>query len=146
MGKAVVGVPLYLLTTLAYASMFLMKVQSKWKLANFDIRYDEMVALIERTVALLSDTRRSVRHVAPYIGRGLSNMLDKIKEQEMKFQQQQDSNQPVVGPWAEANVWQGEDWNGWMFGGDSEMMEQAGLGQDYYPLNMLDVLDSQMPF
>ncbi|CAM1501228.1 Fc.00g103900.m01.CDS01 [Cosmosporella sp. VM-42] len=146
MGKAVIGVPLYLLTTIAYASMFLLKVQSKWKLANFDIHYDEVVALIERIVTLLSDTQRSIRHLAPYIGRGLNNILQRLKEQEAKSQQQQDSHQSIAGPWAEANAWQDQDWNSWMFGGDGDVMEQAGTGQDYYPLNMLDVLNSQMPF
>ncbi|CAI0650523.1 unnamed protein product [Colletotrichum noveboracense] len=80
MRRAVIGVPLYLLTTIAYAAMFLMKVYMQWKPAKVDIRYDSVVDLIERIVVLLKEQSRCTRHVAHYIGHGLNNMLQKFKE------------------------------------------------------------------
>ncbi|WQF82063.1 hypothetical protein CDEST_07077 [Colletotrichum destructivum] len=162
MRRAVIGVPLYLLTTIAYAAMFLMKVHAQWKAARLDVRYDDVVDLIERVVLLLEETNRCARHVAHYIGRGLSNMLDKFKErgpqmqqQMMQQQQQQQQQQRQYGGgggdgqpgqgmppvWNEGEM--SQDWNQWMFSG--EMMNNFGMGPEQYPLNMLDLLNSQMP-
>lgn len=150
MRRAVIGVPLYLLTTIAYAAMFLMKVHAQWKPARLDIRYDDVVPLIERVVQLLEETNRCARHVAHYIGRGLSNMLDKFKErgpQERQYMaggqpgQPGHPGQPLPPAWNEGEM--SQDWNHWMFGGD--MMNNFGVGTEQYPLNMLDLLNSQMP-
>ena len=138
MRRAVIGVPLYLLTTIAYACMFLMKAQSQWKSANLDICYDDVVSLMERTVGLLVETHACVRHVAHYIGRGLNSMLEKFKDR--ATQEQLHSSQPMAQHWAEGEM--GQDWNHWMFGGD--MMDQISVGPQY-PLSLLDVLNSQMP-
>ncbi|KAK2016891.1 hypothetical protein LZ32DRAFT_53627 [Colletotrichum eremochloae] len=150
MRRAVIGVPLYLLTTIAYAAMFLMKVHAQWKPARLDIRYNEVVNLIERVVQLLEETNRCARHVAHYIGRGLSSMLDKFKErgpQERQYitggqpGQPAQPGQPIPQVWNEGVM--GQDWNQWMFSG--EMMNNYGMGPEQYPLNMLDLLNSQMP-
>ncbi|OLN87248.1 Transcriptional activator of proteases prtT 2 [Colletotrichum chlorophyti] len=153
MRRAVIGVPLYLLTTIAYAAMFLMKVHAQWKPAKLDVHYEEVVSLIDRVVVLLEESHRCVRHVAHYIGRGLSNMLDKFKERGPQERQQAvggqpaqpgQPGQPMPQVWNEGDMVQQQlDWNHWMFGGD--MMNNFGMGQEQYPLNLLDVLNSQMP-
>lgn len=170
MRRAVIGVPLYLLTTMSYACLFLMKCQSQWKSANLNIHHGDVVALIESTVQLLEDTRSCVRHVAHYLGRGLRGMLDKLKEhndaeqQQMQMQihtmqQQQQSpyNNDKNGSMTttgdasmqSANLWaqgQGQawpDWNSWMFGSTGNgMMPQYGLAPEY---NFLGALNSQLP-
>ncbi|KAH7017114.1 hypothetical protein EDB80DRAFT_772593 [Ilyonectria destructans] len=145
MRRSVIGVPLYLLTTISYASMFLMKVQLHWKQANFALRGDEVILLMERTVVLLDETRQCVRHVAHYIGRGLNNMLQKLKERERQDEQATPSSNPAAPiAWTETprDGWQSTDWSGWVFDGD--MMGQFD-GIDHNPLNMLDLLHSQLP-
>lgn len=151
MRRAVIGVPLYLLTTMAYACLFLMKCQSQWKSANLNIHHGDVVALIESTVQLLEDTRSCVRHVAHYLGRGLRGMLEKLKEhndaerqqlQQMQQQQHQQAFDDKSGSVAmqSANIWaqgQGQawpDWNSWM--------PQYTLAPEY---NFLGALNSQLP-
>lgn len=86
--KAVIGVPLYLLTTIAYASIFLMKVCSKWKANNFEVSSVEVVELIEAIVSLLNDTPDCPRHVNHYIAKGLHSMLEKFRSGETMTQMQ----------------------------------------------------------
>lgn len=140
MRKAVIGVPLYLLTTIAFASMLLMKVQSRWKFAQLDISLDAVTSLIEGIISLLNDNHGCVRHLACYIGRGLRTMLDKLKRDEAQEQQRLSASQSSPQSWVGSNMVQ--DWNQWMF--SSEMMPQFG-DHEYYPLDVLEVLNSQMP-
>ncbi|EEY20207.1 conserved hypothetical protein [Verticillium alfalfae VaMs.102] len=146
MRRAVIGVPLYLLTAMAYAAIFLMKVQSEWKAAEFNISFSEVVTLIEATVSLLNDSQACVRHVAHFLGKGLNTMLEKFKEREamLQAQAQQQQNEQFVQQqgWAAQDAQQG--WNNWMLGGAPEV-EPFGIGAEYYPLGILDVLGSQMP-
>ncbi|KAH7363480.1 hypothetical protein B0T11DRAFT_329451 [Plectosphaerella cucumerina] len=130
MRRAVVGVPLYLLTTIAYAAIFLMKVQSEWRAAGFRIAHDEVVPLLEAVVAVLNESRACARHVAHHLGKGLGAMLVKFKEREAMHQAQL---QQAQQPWMDAHAQAG--WSDWML---------AGADQEYYP-TWLDVLGSQMP-
>ncbi|KAM0330222.1 hypothetical protein ACHAQA_004397 [Verticillium albo-atrum] len=155
MRRAVIGVPLYLLTAMAYAAIFLMKVQSEWKAAEFNISFTEVVTLLEATVSLLNDSQGCVRHVAHYLGKGLNTMLEKFKDREAMLQQQaqmaadgqqqqqqaQQQQQQFAQGWSQDAQ---QSWNNWMLGGAPEV-DQFGIGAEYYPLGMLDVLGSQMP-
>ncbi|TDZ27780.1 Transcriptional activator of proteases prtT [Colletotrichum spinosum] len=152
MRRAVIGVPLYLLTTIAYAAMFLMKVYTQWKPAKVDIHYDDVVSLIERVVGLLGETSRCTRHVAHYIGRGLNNMLDKFKErgsQEQRYYAAAGQAGQVAGPPGPGQpvpqVWPEElvtNWDTLMFSADPNF----GMGPEYQqPYNFLESLHSQMP-
>ncbi len=144
MRASIIGVPLYLLTTMAYACLFLMKCQAQWKSANLNISYEEVVLLIEGAIAVLNATRPCVRHVAHYLGNGLGTMLEKFKEHH-------NLDRPILGDgdqsaaaqqvWSQGEMW--PDWNVWMFG-NGDLSQQA-LNQDNYGLNFLDALNSQMP-
>lgn len=141
MRRAVIGVPLYLLTTISYACMFLVKVRLHWKHAGFALRGDEVVRLVEEVVVLLDETKPYVRHVAHYIGRGLNTILQKLKEEEV---QSQETQVPAVA-WAEGHAgggWQGSDWSSWAFNVDA-MGHLESVEPD--PLYMLDMLQSQLP-
>ncbi|KAK2609098.1 hypothetical protein QQS21_002325 [Conoideocrella luteorostrata] len=144
MRPAVVGVPLYLLTTIAYACVFLMKAQTQWRSASLNIGYEGVVSVIEGIVALLDETSPCVRHVAHYLGRGLNGMLKKFREHNAADRQQvQQNGQPVPLPYADGGVW--PDWNSWMFGA-TNMPSQFPLDQEQqYGLSFLDALSSQMP-
>jgi hypothetical protein len=143
MRRSVTGVPLYLLTTIAYACLFLMKAQTQWRSASLDIRYENVASVIQGIVILLGETSPCVRHVAHYLGRGLNGMLDKFKEHNAMEKQQVQNGQPAAPPYAEGGVW--PDWNSWIFGAPS-MPNQFRLDQDQqYGLSFLDALSSQMP-
>lgn len=147
MRRAVIGVPLYLLTTISYAGIFLMKVQSEWRAAGFNINYEEVVSLLEAVVSMLNESQACARHLANYLGKGLNSMLGKFKEREARYQeqllqaQQQQQEQFPDQPWIGTQP----GWNDWMMGGP-EMVEEYGMGNaEYYPWQLLDVLGSQMP-
>lgn len=144
MRSAVIGVPLYLLTTIAYACLFLMKAQTQWKSAQLDIRYESVASIIEGIVVLLEETSPCVRHVAHHLGRGLNGMLAKFrKHNAMERQQIQQNGQSVPLPYADGGAW--PDWNSWMFG-TTNMPNQFPLDQEQqYGLSFLDALSSQMP-
>ncbi|KAM3472273.1 hypothetical protein MY8738_008930 [Beauveria namnaoensis] len=144
MRASIIGVPLYLLTTMAYACLFLMKCQAQWKSANLNISYEEVVPLIEGAIAVLNATRPCVRHVAHYLGNGLGSMLGKFKEHynlDMGKPENGDQSASAQQVWPQGEMW--PDWNVWMFG-NGELSQQS-LTQDNYGLNFLDALNSQMP-
>ncbi|KAG5928065.1 hypothetical protein E4U42_001303 [Claviceps africana] len=144
MRPAVIGMPLYLLTTIAYACLFLMKAQTQWRLANLNIRYETVSSVIEGVVALLEETSPCTRHVAHSLGRGLDGMLKRFQERNtMERQQQMRPNGQNV-PLAHAGgvVW--PDWNSWMFE-TAGMPDQFPLDMEQHGLNLLDALSSQMP-
>lgn len=142
MRRAVIGVPLYLLTTMAYAALFLMKCQSQWSSANLDITHDGVLHLIEGTVTLLEETKSCVRHVAHYIGRGLRGMLDKFKERTKTEQDLSAATALTNNNGAQGLAWPDEnwpEWNSWMFG---DAVGGYGWAPEY---NFLGALNSQMP-
>lgn len=128
MRRAVIGVPLYLLTAITYACLFLMKVQSQWNQAEFDIDYGRVVELVERTIAMLNNARQCVRHVTHYIGTGLNSILQKVQEREAQEGQQSFGQVSANTQWEEI-----PGWGSW----------GAEAGVDY--LGMLDTLYLQMP-
>ncbi|KFG78669.1 putative fungal specific transcription factor [Metarhizium anisopliae] len=143
MRRAVLGVPLYLLTTIAYACLFLMKAQTQWRSANLNIRHETVASTIEGIIILLEETSPCVRHVAHYLGRGLNGMLQKFKEHNAMEKQQVQNGQPVPVSYADGGAW--PDWNSWMFG-TANVPNQFGSDQDQqYGLSFLDALSSQMP-
>uniref|UniRef100_A0A0B7K4U7 Xylanolytic transcriptional activator regulatory domain-containing protein n=1 Tax=Bionectria ochroleuca TaxID=29856 RepID=A0A0B7K4U7_BIOOC len=144
--KAVVGVPLYLLTTVSHASIFLMKVHSKWRSANFQVGFHEIVHLIEAIVVLLDDTRGCSRHVNQYIANGLRSMLEKFRRwetsNELQMQAPANDSNMLLG-WNESRQGWGTETD-WGFGG-AGLSDQFGFGSDYYHMDLLGILGSQMP-
>ncbi|CAG9987006.1 unnamed protein product [Clonostachys byssicola] len=144
--KAVVGVPLYLLTTISHASIFLMKVHSKWRSANFQVGFHEIVHLIEAIVVLLDDTRGCSRHVNQYIANGLRSMLEKFRRwetsNELQLQTPANDSNMLLG-WNESRQGWGTETD-WGFGA-AGLSDQFGFGSDYYHMDLLGILGSQMP-
>ncbi|KAG6015815.1 hypothetical protein E4U54_002896 [Claviceps lovelessii] len=145
MRPAVIGVPLYLLTTIAYACLFLMKAQTQWKSANLNIRYENVATVMEGIVALLEETSPCVRHVAHYLGRGLNGMLKKFQQRNMmeRQQQMQQNGQPVSLAHVDGVGW--PDWNNWMFGAVNVPSQFPMDTEQQHGLSLLDTLSSQMP-
>lgn len=146
MRRAVIGVPLYLLTTISYACLFLMKAQTQWRSANLNVRYEDVASIIEGTVVLLEETSPCVRHVAHYLGRGLGGMLKRFKDHnamESQPLQTGQAGQALPQPYVAGGTW--PDWNSWMFG-QANLPNQFAVDQEQqYGLNFLDALNSQMP-
>ncbi|KAG6280706.1 hypothetical protein E4U47_006598 [Claviceps purpurea] len=145
MRPAVIGVPLYLLTTIAFACLFLMKAQTQWRSANLNIRYESVAAIIEGIVVLLEETSPCVRHVAHYLGRGLHGMLRKFQERHaLETQKQiQQVGESVSISYVDGGVW--PDWNSWMFGTANMSSEYPLDAEQQHGLSFLDALSSQMP-
>lgn len=78
MRRALVGTPLYVHTMIAFASVFLMKVATKWnRIMGFNIEhsYVNVSRLLENMVVLLKSSVTSDRHVLHHIAAGLEKML-----------------------------------------------------------------------
>ncbi|KAM5353395.1 hypothetical protein ACJ41O_000045 [Fusarium nematophilum] len=133
MRKAVLGMPLYLLTTITYACLFLIKLQSQWTPAQLNICTADVVDVVERTTTLLHNTHHCERHVIHYVKTGLSSMLRTLKEHHIQEGREDQNLQDAGVQWLEETVWDGEDWKNW-FNGDA--MEQSS--------SILDLLNYQM--
>ncbi|KAK8166541.1 hypothetical protein IWX90DRAFT_216304 [Phyllosticta citrichinensis] len=82
--SSIVGVPLYLSTTITFSTVFLMKVHSNWRSANLNTNFSVIVELVERIIKLLSGAKASEHHVSLHTARGLAHMLKKFKEREAR--------------------------------------------------------------
>ncbi|KAL4899067.1 hypothetical protein BDW74DRAFT_171756 [Aspergillus multicolor] len=80
--RSLVGAPLYVHTMIAMASVFLMKVATKWnRLMGLNIEYAFVSRLLGRIVGLLKSAITSERHLLKHIARGLNEMLQRLKPQ-----------------------------------------------------------------
>jgi hypothetical protein len=144
MRRAVVGVPLYLLTTIAYSSIFLIKVCSSWRTVVVQPSVDDVVGLVAPVISMLNATQGYARHVAHYIGQGLSTMLDRFKSGESAKNVIMPPN-PVNRTWETSQESSRQspqqEWDlnyNWMMG------DQLGMGLEYYPGDLLGIIGSQM--
>ncbi|KAL7769782.1 hypothetical protein ACKLNR_001166 [Fusarium oxysporum f. sp. zingiberi] len=143
MRRAVVGVPLYLLTTIAYSSIFLIKVCSSWRAVVVHLSVEDVVNLVGPIISMLNATQAYARHVAHYIGQGLSTMLDRFKsgESARNVLMPQDPNNRTSEVPQDSRPAQQQDWDlsySWMMG------DQLGMGLEYYPGDLLGIIGSQM--
>ncbi|KAK7421722.1 hypothetical protein QQZ08_009810 [Neonectria magnoliae] len=78
MRRALLGTPLYVHTMIAFASVFLMKVATKWNRPmgfNIEHSYLNVSHLLEKMIILLKSSITSDRHVLHHIANGLEKML-----------------------------------------------------------------------
>lgn len=88
--RALVGTPLYVHTMIAFASVFLMKVATKWnRIMGFNIEhsYLNVSHLLEKMIVLLKSSVTSDRHVLHHIAAGLEKMLAKMTMEAEKEEQ-----------------------------------------------------------
>lgn len=67
---------------IAFTSVFLMKVATKWNTVGFNIDSSFVWDLLDRVIHLLKTTITSKRHLLSHIGAGLENMRLRLLEQE----------------------------------------------------------------
>jgi hypothetical protein len=80
MRNSVVGVPLYLHTSITFAAVFLLKVELQLKeigLVALDLTLS--FGLLENIIDLLSHSKAGERHLAYHISQGLKKMLRKFQ-------------------------------------------------------------------
>lgn len=94
--KAIVGVPLYLSTTITFSTVFLMKVHSNWRSAQLNTNFGLIVDLVERVIKLLSDAKAGDRHVSTHTARGLAHMLKKFKDREARVMHAHAKRNPSI--------------------------------------------------
>ncbi|KAH8649073.1 hypothetical protein BX600DRAFT_404159, partial [Xylariales sp. PMI_506] len=79
MRRAMVGTPLYVHTMIAFASVFLMKVATKWnRIMGLNVESKYVSHLLERMIVLLKSSVTSERHLLYHIAFGLEKMLAKL--------------------------------------------------------------------
>ncbi|KAL4925932.1 uncharacterized protein BDV17DRAFT_294055 [Aspergillus undulatus] len=80
MRRSLVGTSLYVHTMIAFTSVFLMNVATKWnRLMGLNIEYTFVSRLLENMVVLLTRPVTSERHMLKHIARGLDEMLGRLK-------------------------------------------------------------------
>ncbi|KAJ9636379.1 hypothetical protein H2201_003545 [Coniosporium apollinis] len=156
MRRALVGVPIYLLTTVTFATVFLLKVRLNWHSACLDVDSSLILNLVERIVELLRDARASDRHLARHISKGLRNLVDRFKEQDRQVSRTASSvsqhhiSIPAVPANAAEDFQTMENQMAWPHGqmdfgtmwGD---FDSWGMDENYLPLGMFNTLASQIP-
>jgi hypothetical protein len=80
MRRALVGTPLYVHTMIAFASVFLMKVATKWnRIMGLNVESHYVSHLLERMIILLKNSVTSDRHLLYHIAFGLEKMLANLR-------------------------------------------------------------------
>ncbi|KAK6082238.1 C6 transcription factor [Seiridium cupressi] len=87
MRRALVGTPLYVHTMIAFASVFLMKVATKWnRIMGLNVESNYVSHLLERMIVLLKSSVTSERHLLYHIALGLEKMLANLRKVPTKTQ------------------------------------------------------------
>ncbi|KAH6669797.1 putative fungal-specific transcription factor [Halenospora varia] len=142
--NAIVGVPLYLLTMITYATVFLLKVQQKWRGAQIGMDLLQIQDLVSRVINQLQNAKASQRHLTYHIANGLSKMLGRFTAVENRESGAVSVvNQDVrLGPNHGYRVPENGDIGG--FEPHAIYGDMAGYDQ-YFPFGFFDVLSSTMP-
>jgi hypothetical protein len=77
--NAIVGVPLFTHTMVAFCAVFLLKVAWKWNSAHLDINPRQVQDLVQRIVELMSNVAANKKHLTYHIASGLAKMLERLK-------------------------------------------------------------------
>lgn len=103
MRRALVGTPLYVHTMIAFASVFLMKVATRWnRVMGLNVEEGYVSRLLGRMIGVLKSAVTSDRHVLRHIAAGLEKMLEKIDESRARREGVADGNGPVESQGLEA--------------------------------------------
>jgi hypothetical protein len=140
------GVPLYLHTAVTYASMFLLRVQMRWRPARLNISMTVVLALIESTAQLLSQAHVSERHLSFHVANGLVRMLVKFRKIE-EAELEQAPPMHDLGGYAPIGAANQEDWSGADTGSDT-MFGDMGMytfENELLPPSFFDMVTQQMP-
>lgn len=80
--NAIVGMPLFTHTMIAFSAVFLLKVAWKWNAALLNIDAHQVHELVQNIIDFMSNSTASERHLTFHIAAGLRKMLEKLKRLE----------------------------------------------------------------
>jgi hypothetical protein len=81
--NALVGVPLFTHTMVAFSAVFLLKVAWKWNSASFNIDQRQVLCLVQSVIDIMSGVQASDKHLTYHIANGLSKMLAKLRARDL---------------------------------------------------------------
>lgn len=81
--NALVGVPLFTHTMVAFSAVFLLKVAWKWSSASLNIDRRQVISLVENVIGIMSGVRASDKHLTYHIANGLKKMLAKLRSMDI---------------------------------------------------------------
>lgn len=84
----------YVHTMIAFTSVFLMKVATKWNAVGFNVDPAFVWGLLDRVIHLLKTTITSKRHLLYHIAAGLEKLRAKLLEQEADYRPGTGAGQP----------------------------------------------------
>jgi hypothetical protein len=143
------GMPLYLHTMVAYASIFLLRVQMRWRPARLNINMAVVFTLIERVATVLGQIDASERHLSYYVSNGLIKLLAKYKKSEHAELDQ--THAPVNQMSGYISVSGPEDWTANDSGSDTMFGDMGSMGMynsfdnELLPPTFFDMVSQQMP-
>ena len=116
---AIVGMPLFTHTMIAFSAVFLLKVAWKWNAALLNIDAHQVHDLVQNIIDFMSNSTASERHLTFHIAAGLRKMLEKLKRLEGTAKPQSDGIGNIfdmtIGP-PQDLVYDNEDTNGFGVG------------------------------
>jgi hypothetical protein len=80
--NAIVGVPLFTHTMVAFSAVFLIKIAVKWELGFLNIDARQIHALVERVIEFMKEKSAgaSQKHLTGHIAAGLHKMSERLKQ------------------------------------------------------------------
>ncbi|CAI0649355.1 unnamed protein product [Colletotrichum noveboracense] len=133
MRRALVGTPLYVHTMIAFASVFLMKVATRWNSAmGLKVEEEYVARLLGRMIGVLKSAVTSDRHVLKHIATGLEKMLEKMEESRRRRQNSENvgaGRGQMDGP---AGVGMMGSFGGHQYGVGYEVSPSASRGVDAF--------------
>lgn len=81
--NAIVGVPLFTHTMIAFSAVFLLKVAWKWNVGNgLNIDAHHVQDLVQNIINLMGSAKASEKHLTYHIAKGLERMLERLRHWE----------------------------------------------------------------
>lgn len=146
--SSIQGLPLYMHTMVAYASIFLLRVQMRWRPARLNINMPVVLTLIERVAPVLSKVDASERHLSHHISNGLIKLLVKYRKSEHAQLDQAHAPMNHLGGYTAISVSGPEDWSANDSGSDTmfgDMGMYNSFDNELLPPTFFDMVSQQMP-
>ncbi|KAF4847327.1 Transcriptional activator of proteases prtT [Colletotrichum siamense] len=139
MRRALVGTPLYVHTMIAFASVFLMKVATRWNsVMGLKVEEEYVARLLGRMIGVLKSAVTSDRHVLKHIATGLEKMLEKMEESRRRRQNSENVGAARGQMDAPASVGMMGSFGGHQYGVGYEVSPSGSRGVDAFSRPAVD--------
>ncbi|KAH0432465.1 hypothetical protein CcaCcLH18_06372 [Colletotrichum camelliae] len=139
MRRALVGTPLYVHTMIAFASVFLMKVATRWNsVMGLKVEEEYVARLLGRMIGVLKSAVTSDRHVLKHIATGLEKMLEKMEESRLRRQNSENAGAARGQGDGPAGIGMVGSFGGQQYGVGYEVSPNASRGVDAFSRPTVD--------